>query len=32
VGSALPLPPGPALWEALPRGVALSIDPDPQQL
>jgi primosomal protein N' (replication factor Y) len=32
VGSALPLPPGPALWEALPRGVALSVDPDPQQL
>jgi primosomal protein N' (replication factor Y) len=32
VGSALPLPPGQALWEALPRGVALSVDPDPQQL
>ncbi len=32
LGSALPLPPGQALWEALPRGVALSVDPDPQQL
>ena len=31
-GSPLPLPPGQALWDGLPRGVALAVDPDPQQL
>ena len=32
VGSALPLPPGSTLWDELPRGVALSVDPDPMEL
>ena len=31
-GSPLPLPPGQALWDGLPKGVALTVDPDPQQL
>jgi len=31
-GSSLPLPPGQALWDGLPKGVALTVDPDPQQL
>ena len=31
-GSHLPLPPGQQLWDALPRGVALTVDPDPLQL
>ena len=31
-GSSLPLPPGQDLWDGLPRGVALTVDPDPQQL
>ena len=31
-GSALPLPPGSALWDGLPRDVALAVDPDPLQL
>ena len=31
-GSPLPLPPGQALWEGIPAGVALSVDPDPLQL
>ncbi len=30
--SALPLPEGNVLWKALPRGVSLSVDPDPIQL
>ena len=32
VGSPLPLPPGPALWEELPKNVALAVDPDPLEL
>ena len=32
VGSPLPLPPGPTLWDELPRGVALAVDPDPLEL
>ena len=32
VDSALPLPPGSTLWDELPRGVALSVDPDPMEL
>ena len=32
VGSALPLPPGQTLWDELPRGVALAVDPDPLEL
>lgn len=31
-GTDLPLPPGSALWDALPRDVALAVDPDPLQL
>ena len=31
-GSALPLPPGTALWDSLPSDVALAVDPDPLQL
>ncbi|KGG16462.1 MULTISPECIES: primosomal protein N' [unclassified Prochlorococcus] len=31
-GSPLPLPQGGELWECLPKGVNLSIDPDPIQL
>lgn len=31
-GSALPLPPGTALWDSLPPDVALAVDPDPLQL
>ncbi len=31
-GSALPLPVGPALWDLLPREVALTIDTDPIEL
>ena len=31
-GSNLPLPPGQDLWDGLPRGVALTVDPDPQEL
>ena len=31
-GSDLPLPPGSALWDALPADVALAVDPDPLQL
>ena len=27
-----PLPPGQELWDGLPKGVALTVDPDPQQL
>ncbi len=30
--SRIPLPYGPELWEGLPKGVSLSIDPDPLQL
>ncbi|QNJ32316.1 primosomal protein N' [Synechococcus sp. PROS-9-1] len=30
--SALPLPPGSTLWDGLPSGVALAVDPDPLQL
>ena len=30
--SPLPLPPGQTLWDGLPKGVALAVDPDPQQL
>ena len=30
--SDLPLPPGSTLWEGLPSGVALAVDPDPLQL
>jgi len=30
--AALPLPPGSSLWDGLPGGVALSVDPDPLQL
>ena len=30
--SPLPLPPGQTLWDGLPRGVVLAVDPDPQQL
>ncbi len=30
--SALPLPPGESLWQNLPRGVSLTVDPDPMQL
>ena len=30
--SALPLPPGSSLWDGLPSGVALAVDPDPLQL
>jgi len=30
--SRIPLPYGSALWEGLPKGVSLSIDPDPLQL
>ncbi len=30
--AALPLPSGSSLWEGLPRGVALAVDPDPLQL
>ncbi len=30
--SALPLPYGPELWKDLPKGVTLSLDPDPMQL
>ena len=32
VGSSLPLPPGQTLWDELPRGVALAVDPDPLEL
>jgi primosomal protein N' (replication factor Y) len=32
VGSPLPLPPGQTLWDELPRGVALAVDPDPLEL
>ena len=32
VGSELPLPPGSTLWDELPRGVSLSVDPDPMEL
>ena len=32
VGSELPLPPGSTLWDELPRGVTLSVDPDPMEL
>ena len=32
LGSALPLPPGSTLWDELPKGVALSVDPDPMEL
>ncbi|BEV35853.1 primosomal protein N' [Synechococcus sp. M16CYN] len=32
VGSGLPLPPGQELWDILPCGITLSVDPDPQQL
>lgn len=31
-GSALPLPPGQELWNSLPSGVALAVDPDPLEL
>ena len=31
-GSALPLPPGQSLWNELPTGVALAVDPDPVEL
>ena len=31
-GSTLPLPSGEALWEGLPQGVALAVDPDPLDL
>ena len=31
-GSSLPLPAGNELWEELPRGVFLSVDPDPLEL
>ena len=31
-GSSLPLPPGQELWNTLPKGVALSVDPDPMEL
>jgi primosomal protein N' (replication factor Y) len=31
-GSSLPLPAGEALWEGLPQGVALAVDPDPLDL
>ena len=30
--SPLPLPPGSSLWDGLPSGVALAVDPDPLQL
>jgi primosomal protein N' (replication factor Y) len=30
--SPLPLPPGISLWDGLPSGVALAVDPDPLQL
>ncbi|MCP4973483.1 MAG: hypothetical protein GY914_07390, partial [Prochlorococcus sp.] len=30
--SALPLPAESQLWDGLPRGVALAVDPDPLQL
>ncbi len=30
--SSLPLPDGSTLWDSLPRGVTLSVDPDPIQL
>ncbi len=30
--SPLPLPPGATLWQALPKGVTLAVDPDPLQL
>ena len=30
--SALPLPPGQMLWDSLPSGVALAVDPDPLEL
>ena len=30
--SKIPLPCGAELWEALPKGISLSIDPDPLQL
>ena len=30
--AVLPLPSGSSLWDGLPRGVALAIDPDPLQL
>lgn len=32
VGSSLPLPPGQELWNSLPSGVALAVDPDPLEL
>ena len=32
VGSPLPLPPGQALWQELPKNVALAVDPDPLEL
>ncbi|MGB1416442.1 MAG: replication restart helicase PriA [Synechococcus sp.] len=31
-GSTLPLPPGQELWNSLPSGVALAVDPDPLEL
>ena len=30
--SQIPIPYGPELWKDLPKGVTLSIDPDPLQL
>ena len=30
--SALPLPSGSSLWDGLPSGVSLAVDPDPLQL
>ena len=30
--SKIPIPYGPELWKDLPKGVSLSIDPDPLQL
>ncbi len=30
--SPIPLPSGPELWRELPKGISLSIDPDPLQL
>ncbi len=32
VGSSLPLPSGQQLWQQLPRGVTLAVDPDPLEL
>ncbi len=31
-GSSLPLPPGLTLWKLLPKGISLSVDPDPLNL